>query len=201
MVLSNVKSLISKLGLDIDEEVIDVISRYDEKSRRYKPKYPEKRSDVARNIEAIATGLKYVVKPMRLTVDYPNQVLEQPKWYRGMFSVKDDVCIGCSLCDIVCPSDAIRMTLNKDKKKRPVINWGRCIFCYYCVDICPVEAFDTSTIHDAVFTRFEDMLTTLNEFTRPPSVYDPNKSAVRVKVVFDENRGFVYKPIKPDKNN
>ncbi len=166
-----------------------------EKNRFYRVSKPRLGPSVIRNLEAIATGFKYVVKPVRLTVDYPRQVLEQPPWYRGMFRLLEDVCIGCSLCDIICPSDAIRMVLNPEKKKRPVINWGRCIFCYYCVDICPVEAFDTTTIHDMAFENYEDMLTDLEGFTKDPRERDPSKGAMRMRIRFDEKRGFIYEPV------
>lgn len=165
-----------------------------EKKKYYRTKLPEIGSSIAGNIAALATGLKYVVRPVRITVDYPRQVLEQPQWYRGYFRLLDEVCIGCSLCDIICPSDAIRMILSPQKKKRPVINWGRCIFCYYCVDICPVEAFDTTPIHDMAFDRYEDMLTNLEEFTKDPRPRDPSKDAVRLRIRFDERRGFIYEP-------
>lgn len=165
-----------------------------ERSIFYRVEIPSPGSSIVRNIEALATGLKYVIRPMRMTIDYPRQVLEQPPWYRGMFRLLEDVCIGCSLCDIICPSDAIRMVLNPQKKKRPVINWGRCIFCYYCVDICPVEAFDTTTIHDMAFDRYEDMLTNLEEFTRDPRERNPSKGAMRMRIRFDERKGFIYEP-------
>jgi len=167
-----------------------------EKNRYYKVEIPKLGPAVLRNLEALATGAKYLVRPIRITVDYPRQVLEQPPWYRGMFRLLEDVCIGCSLCDIICPSDAIRMVLNPQKKKKPVINWGRCIFCYYCVDICPVEAFDTTTIHDMAYDRYEDMLTNIEEFTKDPRERDPSKGAMRMRIVFDERRGFIYEPVK-----
>lgn len=166
-----------------------------ERNRFYKVEIPRPGSSILRNIEALTTGFKYVIKPIRITIDYPRQVLEQPPYYRGMFRLLDDVCIGCSLCNIICPSDAIRMVLNPQKKKRPVINWGRCIFCYYCVDICPVEAFDTTTIHDMAFDRYEDMLTNLEEFTRDPRERNPSKGAMRMRIRFDERKGFIYEPV------
>lgn len=166
-----------------------------ERSRFYRVEIPRPGSSILRNIEALTTGFKYVIRPVRITIDYPRQVLEQPPYYRGMFRLLDDVCIGCSLCDIICPSDAIRMVLNPQKKKRPVINWGRCIFCYYCVDICPVEAFDTTTIHDMAFDRYEDMLTNLEEFTRDPRERNPSKGAMRMRIRFDERKGFIYEPV------
>ncbi|HWQ17046.1 MAG TPA: NADH-quinone oxidoreductase subunit I [Sulfolobales archaeon] len=189
------------MGVEVDfgkiaEEIsISIESLAPEKKRFYKITTPSLGPSVLRNLEAITTGLKYVVRPLRITIDYPRQVLEQPPWYRGMFRLLEDVCIGCSLCDIICPSDAIRMVLNREKKKKPVINWGRCIFCYYCVDICPVEAFDTTTIHDMAFDKYEDMLTNLEEFTKDPRERDPSKNAMRMRIKFDEKRGFVYEPI------
>ncbi|MEM2203327.1 MAG: NADH-quinone oxidoreductase subunit I [Sulfolobales archaeon] len=193
------------MGLEVDFEKISeeistsVENLAPEKKRFYRVTTPSLGPSVVRNIEAITTGLKYVIRPMRITIDYPRQVLEQPPWYRGMFRLLENVCIGCSLCDIICPSDAIRMVLNPEKKKRPVINWGRCIFCYYCVDICPVEAFDTTTIHDMAFDKYEDMLTNLEEFTKDPRERNPSKDAMRMRIKFDEKRGFVYEPT--DKKN
>lgn len=43
-------------------------------------------------------------------------------------------CTGCKLCDIVCPSGAIRM-----QARKPVINDDLCIGCGRCVDRCPED--------------------------------------------------------------
>jgi len=43
-------------------------------------------------------------------------------------------CIGCKLCDVVCPSGAIRM-----EARRPVIDEAKCIGCGRCVDRCPED--------------------------------------------------------------
>lgn len=43
-------------------------------------------------------------------------------------------CIGCKLCDIVCPSGAIRM-----EARKPVIDEALCIGCGRCVDRCPED--------------------------------------------------------------
>lgn len=43
-------------------------------------------------------------------------------------------CIGCKLCDIVCPSHAITMV-----SRKPVIDDALCIGCGRCVDRCPED--------------------------------------------------------------
>lgn len=43
-------------------------------------------------------------------------------------------CIGCKLCDIVCPSNAIRM-----EERKPIIDDALCIGCGRCVDRCPED--------------------------------------------------------------
>ncbi|MBV9841188.1 MAG: 4Fe-4S binding protein [Sphingomonadaceae bacterium] len=43
-------------------------------------------------------------------------------------------CIGCRLCDIVCPSNAIEMV-----GRKPIIDDALCIGCGRCVDRCPED--------------------------------------------------------------
>lgn len=43
-------------------------------------------------------------------------------------------CTGCKLCDIVCPSGAIRM-----EARLPIIDEDLCIGCGRCVDRCPED--------------------------------------------------------------
>ncbi len=50
-------------------------------------------------------------------------------------SVLEEVCIGCSRCMRVCPTEAIRV---KDGKAR--INANKCVDCGECYKVCPVSA-------------------------------------------------------------
>ena len=60
-------------------------------------------------------------------------------------------CVGCELCALVCPADAIYVEGAENPKDAPVsigeryaktyvINLLRCIYCGYCVEACPTEA-------------------------------------------------------------
>lgn len=59
---------------------------------------------------------------------YRNQCKTKKYW------VKDN-CIGCGLCQTVCPSGAITM-----EDGRPVWTKDKCVWCQGCINRCPVEA-------------------------------------------------------------
>ena len=52
-----------------------------------------------------------------------------------MLQVKKELCLGCGLCILNCPSQAISLLWGKAE-----INQGRCISCYQCYQICPQAA-------------------------------------------------------------
>ncbi len=49
----------------------------------------------------------------------------------------EDKCIGCGLCERVCPGKAIEMVDGK-----PVLNRKRCLFEGNCISSCPVDAWE-----------------------------------------------------------
>ena len=51
-------------------------------------------------------------------------------------------CIGCGLCEKICPANCIRIDTKIDDNSRKEVleytmNLGRCIFCGYCAEVCP----------------------------------------------------------------
>ncbi|MGC8661254.1 MAG: 4Fe-4S binding protein [Nitrososphaeria archaeon] len=173
------------------------------------------RGNVEGNARALATGFKYLVEPNRMTLDYPVESMKLASNYRGFFTVDDKKCIGCSMCEMVCPPEAITMVprvvsptgetlpvqeeTKQDagakpakKTKRPVVNWGRCIYCYFCFDICPVDAFVRSNIHDLAYYNDADYRPSYEEYLKLPE--DPVKKSKKVVPKPDLKRGIKYEP-------
>jgi NADH-quinone oxidoreductase subunit I len=54
-------------------------------------------------------------------------------------------CIGCGLCEAVCPSKAITVVTSEGPGNVKLVNsyeldLFRCVFCGFCIDACPVSA-------------------------------------------------------------
>lgn len=52
--------------------------------------------------------------------------------------VNRDTCIGCNICENVCPDDAVHV--KKDKKA--VIDYGKCTDCILCYNACPTNSIE-----------------------------------------------------------
>ncbi len=88
-----------------------------------------------------------------VTIEYPKEETEVYEGFRGRHYADLSKCIGCSLCAIDCPANAIVMTkipeeyeVPKKNPRRlyPLIDYMKCVFCYRCVAICPVNAYITT---------------------------------------------------------
>lgn len=148
-------------------------------------------------ILAMFKGLFIVLKHMFIkpvTIRYPEEKRKLPVRSRGRhyltkWSDGKERCVGCELCAIVCPSQAIYVKGAANTPENPVshgekyakdyqINMLRCIFCGYCEEACPTGAvilgndFELSgfTRESLIYTK--DMLTEKNP---GDSGRDPNR--------------------------
>ena len=86
----------------------------------------------------------------KITVQYPEEKTPQSPRFRGLHALRrypsgEERCIGCKLCEAVCP--ALAITIDTDERDdgtrrttRYDIDLFKCIFCGFCEEACPVDA-------------------------------------------------------------
>lgn len=100
-----------------------------------------------------ATWKNFVKKPT--TVRYPKEdidIFDKPgaaPTYRGLHTNDLELCVGCATCEEICPTSAITMVdgPNTGEGKKgviPVIDYGRCCYCGFCVDVCTSRSLSMS---------------------------------------------------------
>ena len=96
-----------------------------------------------------------------ITVHYPDVKRAYPDRYRGVLALTYDKetgeenCIGCRLCEYICPPQVIKVEMLKAEKrnfaKTFTLELYACEFCELCVQVCPTDAiimmksFDVAT--------------------------------------------------------
>jgi NADH-quinone oxidoreductase subunit I len=112
---------------------------------------------VARTMKV--TLINFIRRPV--TVHYPTKSRAYPDRYRGLLALTYDKetgeenCIGCRLCEYICPPQVIKVEMLKAEKrnfaKTFTLELYACEFCELCVQVCPTDAiimmksFDMST--------------------------------------------------------
>lgn len=116
-----------------------------------------------------------------ITIRYPEVKRQPASRFRGLHYLTKwndglDRCVGCELCAIVCPSQAIYVKPAANDPEEPhshgeryasdfQINMMRCIYCGYCEEACPTGAIVLSNEYElSTYTRdamiwTKDMLT------------------------------------------
>ena len=152
-----------------------------------------------RGVGATAKGLGTTFRVLfrkRETIPYPEQKKPRAARFRGRHELRryadgTEMCIGCELCQVVCPANAITVHPAENDPGNPnspgeryAYRWEvdllRCIFCGMCEDACPTNALHLTQQLDGLsnFSREslvwnKEMLTTPgpSEFTTPKNVY------------------------------
>src|SRR5438309_7498954 len=123
-------------------------------------------------LRSVAVSLRHLLRP-KMTVQYPDSAPLLGYRFRGRHIFHQDVCIGCTQCERVCPVLAIKMEEHKDPNVRKVVtdrfavDLGICYYCGLCEEVCPTDPkavhlgpdFELST-HDRRLLVYEmDQLT------------------------------------------
>lgn len=129
-----------------------------------------------------------------VTIRYPEEKRKLPKRSRGRHYLTKwndglERCVGCELCAIVCPSQAIYVKAAENKPgdvhsrgeryaEDYQINMLRCIFCGYCEEACPTGAIVLGNDYELASYDRQSLIYTkemLTENKPGDSGRDPNR--------------------------
>jgi NADH-quinone oxidoreductase subunit I len=162
----------------------------------------------------IIKGMALTLRSMfshAVTRQYPEEKREVFAGFRGRHAfVRDpdtgrEKCVICLKCAVICPSQCINISYKTVDGKRVLENYEieslRCIFCGYCVEVCPVcalvltEFYEYSDFNknnflfnrERLLKNWDDFVATLetdeyfNKFWRPPGI-NIKRMAVRKRL-------------------
>ena len=94
----------------------------------------------------------------KITIQYPEEKTPLSPRFRGLHALRrypngEERCIGCKLCEAVCPALAITIETEEreDKTRRTTryeIDMTKCIYCGFCEESCPVDSIVETNIHE-----------------------------------------------------
>lgn len=144
-------------------------------------------------LRGLLITLKYAFK-RPITIRYPEERRKLPERSRGRhyltkWSDGKERCVGCELCAIVCPSQAIYVKAAANTPEAVhshgeryaadfQINMLRCIYCGYCEEACPTGAIILSNEYELSSYSREALIFTkdiLTEKNPGDSGRDPNR--------------------------
>ena len=135
------------------------------------------------------TGRKLSKKP--ITIQYPEEKTPLSSRFRGLHALRkypngEERCIGCKLCEAVCPALAISMDteVRSDNTRRTTkyeIDLFKCIYCGLCEEACPVDAIVETSIFEYHFERRKDSVMNKIDLLKIGDMYEKEELKDREK--------------------
>ena len=126
------------------------------------------------------TGKKLFTKS--ITVQYPEEKTPQSPRFRGLHALRkypngEERCIGCKLCEAVCPALAITIDteMRKDGTRRTTkydIDLFKCVYCGFCEEACPVDAIVETKIFEFHFESRDERVIPKDKLLEIGDVYE-----------------------------
>jgi len=110
-------------------------------------------AEIPQLVRAIARAMGVTFRNLLrrpITVRYPTVKRVYPDRFRGILALTydgdtgEENCIGCRLCEYICPPQVIKVEMLKAEKrnyaKTFTLELYSCEFCELCVQVCPTDA-------------------------------------------------------------
>jgi NADH-quinone oxidoreductase subunit I len=122
-------------------------------------------------IRAVARAMSVTFRNLfrkPVTVRYPDVQRPYPDRFRGILALAyekdtgEEACIGCRLCEYICPPQVIKVEMLKTEKrnyaKTFTLELYSCEFCELCVQVCPTDAIIMMKSFDLAAADRRDLL-------------------------------------------
>ena len=136
------------------------------------------------------TGKKLFKKP--ITVQYPEEKTPQSSRFRGLHALRrypngEERCIGCKLCEAVCPALAITIDteMRSDGTRRTTkydIDLFKCIYCGFCEEACPVDAVVETKIFEFHFESRNEKIINKEQLLKIGDKYEQEELKDRSRI-------------------
>ena len=129
------------------------------------------------------TGKKLFKKP--ITIQYPEEKPPQSSRFRGLHALRkypngEERCIGCKLCEAVCPALAISIDteMRSDGTRRTTkyeIDLFKCVYCGFCEEACPTDAIVETRIFEFHFENRNEKIIKKDQLLKIGDLYEKDE--------------------------
>ena len=129
------------------------------------------------------TGKKLFKKP--ITIQYPEEKTPQSSRFRGLHALRkypngEERCIGCKLCEAVCPALAISIDteMRSDGTRRTTkyeIDLFKCVYCGFCEEACPTDAIVETRMFEFHFENRNEKIIKKDQLLKIGDLYEKDE--------------------------